>query len=66
MSELRRLYQRLAAEADARGRANTELEFSEAQANLDDLVAEYMQYQEAGLEEDEEVAYGEEELPDEA
>ncbi|KAH8920531.1 tubulin beta chain [Atractiella rhizophila] len=42
------------------GEGMEELEFSEAESNLQDLVAEYQQYQEAGVD-DEEEDYGEEE-----
>lgn len=37
-----------------------ELEFREAGSNVDDLIAEYQQYQEATVEDDEEYAYTEE------
>jgi tubulin beta len=31
-----------------------EMEFTEAESNMNDLVSEYQQYQEAGIEEEEE------------
>ncbi|AET37738.1 beta-tubulin Ecym_1516 [Eremothecium cymbalariae DBVPG len=37
-----------------------EMEFSEAESNMNDLVSEYQQYQEATVEEDEELDYGDE------
>ncbi|WVO17904.1 tubulin beta chain [Cryptococcus depauperatus] len=42
------------------GEGMDELEFSEAESNLQDLVSEYMQYQEAGADDE---LYGDEELP---
>ena len=38
------------------------MEFTEAESNMQDLVAEYQQYQEAGVEEDEEELEGGEEV----
>lgn len=40
-----------------------EIEFNEAESNMNDLVSEYQQYQEASVEEDEELEYGGEEAP---
>jgi tubulin beta len=40
------------------GEGMDEMEFSEAESNMNDLVSEYQQYQDAGVDEDE--AYGEE------
>ncbi|SGY34377.1 BQ5605_C002g01623 [Microbotryum silenes-dioicae] len=42
------------------GEGMDEMEFSEASANMHDLIAEYTQYQEAGVDDEEEVAYEEE------
>lgn len=36
------------------------MEFTEAESNMNDLVAEYKQYEEAGLEDGDEVYYEEE------
>ncbi|ORX36033.1 beta1-tubulin [Kockovaella imperatae] len=50
------------------GEGMDELEFSEAESNLQDLVSEYMQYQEAGADDEmyeEEMPVGEEELEEE-
>ena len=41
-----------------------EMEFTEAESNMNDLVSEYQQYQDAGIDEEEEEY--EEELPLEA
>ncbi|KAF3987095.1 hypothetical protein FT663_04604 [Candidozyma haemuli var. vulneris] len=40
-----------------------EMEFTEAESNMNDLVSEYQQYQEASVEEEEDVDYGAEEAP---
>jgi tubulin beta len=37
-----------------------EMEFTEAESNMNDLVSEYQQYQEAGIDEDEGDEYEEE------
>ena len=42
------------------GEGMDEMEFTEAESNMQDLVAEYQQYQEAGIDDDEEVEYAEE------
>ncbi|EFX03418.1 beta-tubulin [Grosmannia clavigera kw1407] len=47
------------------GEGMDEMEFTEAESNMNDLVSEYQQYQDATAEDDEE-AYGEEEVLDEA
>lgn len=39
-----------------------EMEFTEAESNMNDLVSEYQQYQEAGVEDEGEEFEGEEEL----
>ncbi|VDN10250.1 unnamed protein product [Dibothriocephalus latus] len=44
------------------GEGMDEMEFTEAESNMNDLVSEYQQYQEAGIEEDEE---GLEDMPEE-
>ncbi|CUS12478.1 unnamed protein product [Tuber aestivum] len=44
------------------GEGMDEMEFTEAESNMNDLVAEYQQYQDAGISDDEGEAY-EEELP---
>jgi len=44
------------------GEGMDEMEFTEAESNMNDLVSEYQQYQEAGVDDDEEGAY-EEEMP---
>lgn len=41
------------------GEGMDEMEFSEAESNLQDLVAEYQQYEAAGLDEEEEIIYEE-------
>lgn len=41
-----------------------EMEFTEAESNMNDLVSEYQQYQDAGVDEEEE-EYEEEALPEE-
>ena len=40
-----------------------EIEFTEAESNMNDLVSEYQQYQDASVEEDEDLEYGGEEQP---
>ena len=45
------------------GEGMDEMEFTEAESNMNDLVSEYQQYQEAGIDEDE--PFGEEEQSDE-
>ncbi|KID81430.1 tubulin/FtsZ family protein [Metarhizium guizhouense ARSEF 977] len=47
------------------GEGMDEMEFTEAESNMNDLVAEYQQYQTAATYEDEE-GYAEEDVPDEA
>lgn len=47
------------------GEGMDEMEFTEAESNMNDLVSEYQQYQDASAEEDEE-GYAEEEVIDEA
>ena len=42
------------------GEGMDELEFTEAESNMQDLLSEYAQYQEAGIDEDEEVIYDDE------
>lgn len=40
-----------------------EMEFTEAESNMNDLVSEYQQYQEASIDDEEDIAeYGEEEI----
>ncbi|KAJ3526159.1 hypothetical protein NM208_g11322 [Fusarium decemcellulare] len=46
------------------GEGMDEMEFTEAESNMNDLVAEYQQYQEAGIDDDEQ-EYDEEEIPEE-
>jgi tubulin beta len=48
------------------GEGMDEMEFTEAESNMNDLVSEYQQYQDASIDDayDEE-GYGEEEIPDE-
>jgi len=41
------------------GEGMDEMEFTEAESNMHDLISEYQQYQEAGVEEDDEAAEGE-------
>ena len=43
------------------GEGMDEMEFTEAESNMNDLVSEYQQYQEAGIEDEEEEEYIEEE-----
>jgi len=49
------------------GEGMDEMEFTEAESNMNDLMSEYQQYQDAGIDDDEETygeeEYGEEELP---
>lgn len=47
------------------GEGMDEMEFTEAESNMNDLVAEYQQYQTAATYEDEE-GYAEEDVPDES
>ena len=42
------------------GEGMDEMEFTEAESNMQDLVSEYQQYQEAGVDEEEYVEEGEE------
>lgn len=46
------------------GEGMDEMEFTEAESNMNDLVSEYQQYQDAGVDEEEE-EYEEEALPEE-
>ena len=48
------------------GEGMDEMEFTEAESNMHDLIAEYQQYQEASAEDDLDLENGEEEVPDEA
>lgn len=45
-------------------RLRTRTEFSEAESNLQDLVSEYTQYQEASVDDDEDGEFGEELSPE--
>jgi tubulin beta len=48
------------------GEGMDEMEFTEAESNMNDLVSEYQQYQEATVDEDyDEEEYGDEEMMDE-
>ncbi|KAJ4221990.1 Tubulin beta chain (Beta tubulin) [Fusarium falciforme] len=48
------------------GEGMDEMEFTEAESNMNDLVSEYQQYQDANIDDDDvysEEVYGEEEIP---
>jgi len=47
------------------GEGMDEMEFTEAESNLQDLLSEYAQYQEAGIDEEPEGEYEEELAPEE-
>ncbi|KAH8652830.1 beta-tubulin [Ilyonectria robusta] len=45
------------------GEGMDEMEFTEAASNMNDLVSEYQQYQDAGVDDDDDDVYSEEEIP---